>query len=680
VKEIRMSQKLLRRYFIILMLSVFVVSAFAETGPGGVGDADGTSDLSLWLRADLGVEEADGDSAEYGDEILYWRDQSGFGYDAERITAYDNESVYGPTYSATGGGNSLPSLSFDGIQTTGDGLSVPGNDETKPEEEITIFVAGTMNNGASSYDVFVSSASDDADDDGYGIFQENNKDEMALWAGSYDKKAKVKVLGTNEIWCLIFNTTNNKNYGYRSESNPIDKGFNGPIIYEDDGVNSDVQIGAATDNTKYEYFLDGEIEEIIIYAYALTDAERIIVSNHLSSKYDISLDNNDFYDGDTSGNGDYDFDVIGLGEEADGSHTLSRAAGLVLDDNNTFLTNNGDFLLAGHDGTSNSIVTTDIADSVVARWDRIWYLDRTDPSATSNGNVKIGFDFSEGEVGGSPAGSSSNYRLLYRSGTSGDFSELTTVSVSYSGDVVTFEVADGPLIDGYYTLGTINEDESPLPVTLTAFSASFLDNNVVLQWITASESNNIGWNVYRSISQNLGQALQINQSLLPGAGNSTVPTYYEFADVSLLDFIELYNIDPTINFWYWLESVDYEGVTELHGPISLHIPHEEFDPGTPDIPGIVGLLQNYPNPFNPGTEILFTLSETDYIELVIYDVKGRVVKTLFKGTLEASEGDLPHTFYWDGTDSKNDQVASGIYLYRLITSDQDQMKKMILSK
>jgi len=229
-----------------------------------------------------------------------------------------------------------------------------------------------------------------------------------------------------------------------------------------------------------------------------------------------------------------------------------------------------------------------------------------------------------------------------------------------------------------YRLKTIND--GVLPITLSSFTASFVNDNAVLQWTTASESNNYGWNIYRAGSQNIGQALLINPEIISGAGSSSEPTDYQYIDSGILDYIEYNNIDPEVIFSYWIESLGYDGTSELHGPISLQIPEDDFDPGIPEIPDFIGLYQNYPNPFNPGTEIRFTLAENDMVELVIYNVKGEKVRSLFQGILPASQDNETYTFAWDGMNESGQEVSSGIYLYRLRTTEQDYVRKMILSK
>ena len=90
----------------------------------------------------------------------------------------------------------------------------------------------------------------------------------------------------------------------------------------------------------------------------------------------------------------------------------------------------------------------------------------------------------------------------------------------------------------------------------------------------------------------------------------------------------------------------------------------------------INLFQNYPNPANPSTTISFILPEDSNIELSIFNVKGQKVKTLQKEYL--SKG--THNTIWEGNDSNNNKVASGIYFYRLITKGQTYTKKMILMK
>ena len=86
------------------------------------------------------------------------------------------------------------------------------------------------------------------------------------------------------------------------------------------------------------------------------------------------------------------------------------------------------------------------------------------------------------------------------------------------------------------------------------------------------------------------------------------------------------------------------------------------------------LMQNYPNPFNPETVISYQLSMNSDVELTVYDVLGRKVKTLVNQTQNSGE----HSIVWDARDEKNYPVSSGIYFYQMTTENQILKKKMLL--
>jgi hypothetical protein len=96
---------------------------------------------------------------------------------------------------------------------------------------------------------------------------------------------------------------------------------------------------------------------------------------------------------------------------------------------------------------------------------------------------------------------------------------------------------------------------------------------------------------------------------------------------------------------------------------------------TPRMSG-VKLHQNVPNPFNPTTRIAFELTQSENVEIVVYDVTGSRVTTLHKGQLGAG----PHSVTWDGKAASGERVASGVYLYVLRTSTEEVARRMVLLK
>jgi flagellar hook assembly protein FlgD len=95
-----------------------------------------------------------------------------------------------------------------------------------------------------------------------------------------------------------------------------------------------------------------------------------------------------------------------------------------------------------------------------------------------------------------------------------------------------------------------------------------------------------------------------------------------------------------------------------------------------EIPDKFSLFQNYPNPFNPRTEITFTLAEESEVSMVIYNIRGQVVKKLVNEKLNSGK----HTVVWEGKDERGKKVSSGIYFYRLEAGSYSQTKKMIMVK
>ena len=97
------------------------------------------------------------------------------------------------------------------------------------------------------------------------------------------------------------------------------------------------------------------------------------------------------------------------------------------------------------------------------------------------------------------------------------------------------------------------------------------------------------------------------------------------------------------------------------------------------IPSSTSLLQNYPNPFNPETWIPFRLAKNGKVVIRIYDVAGRLIKTLDFGYVEAGSYTVKDRgAYWNGRNKLGEQVASGVYYYTLQTGDFSATRKMVI--
>jgi hypothetical protein len=94
------------------------------------------------------------------------------------------------------------------------------------------------------------------------------------------------------------------------------------------------------------------------------------------------------------------------------------------------------------------------------------------------------------------------------------------------------------------------------------------------------------------------------------------------------------------------------------------------------IPNSFVLHPNYPNPFNPETQIRFEIPYAGNVDLSIYNLLGMKVRTLYAGQKSAGV----FVYKWDGKNDNNQSVSGGVYIYKLQSGQQMQMRKMILLK
>jgi len=106
--------------------------------------------------------------------------------------------------------------------------------------------------------------------------------------------------------------------------------------------------------------------------------------------------------------------------------------------------------------------------------------------------------------------------------------------------------------------------------------------------------------------------------------------------------------------------------------------NDPFTPDTDIVDPIItnNLQQNYPNPFNPTTTINFTITNNENVKLSIFNIKGQLVKTLIDTKYKAGE----HRVVWNGLDTNNYPVTSGLYFYKLETDSYSAIKKMVMLK
>ncbi len=221
-------------------------------------------------------------------------------------------------------------------------------------------------------------------------------------------------------------------------------------------------------------------------------------------------------------------------------------------------------------------------------------------------------------------------------------------------------------LEGPITIsGTYTATDPTLPVTLSHFSATLTAQNYVqLTWISQSESNLMGYNVYRSTNGDLSSAMQICP-MIAGTNTSMAQTY-TYYDKELVE-------DGT--YYYWLQSVDLDGTTGFHGPVSV-VFSINGDEGAPSIPTATKLDNAYPNPFNPNTTIRYQLKDPGKVKIDIYNLKGHPVRSFSRCHDAAGR----YSIVWDGSDSSGNALPSGVYLYKMSSGGYNAIKKLVLQK
>ena len=235
--------------------------------------------------------------------------------------------------------------------------------------------------------------------------------------------------------------------------------------------------------------------------------------------------------------------------------------------------------------------------------------------------------------------------------------EVPNLTINTTDDYIQFHINSTGTDFGEFALGRA---EGPNSITLSTFTAIYANGSSMLQWITQSESENLGWNIYRS-ETDFENAFQINAHLIEGAGTTTEPTEYKY--------IDQYNIISGKTYNYWLESRDYSGNTETFGPISLTIPQQNED--NPDAPVILKNLCNYPNPFSSSTEIEFGLNKPADVEISFYNTKGQKVDSISR----KHYSDKIFRTIWNA-----ENLGAGIYLYVIKVNNNIYRGKTILIK
>ncbi len=209
---------------------------------------------------------------------------------------------------------------------------------------------------------------------------------------------------------------------------------------------------------------------------------------------------------------------------------------------------------------------------------------------------------------------------------------------------------DGDLRDLVYPYIGADEAAVPISVELTSFTASVTGNDVTLNWATATETNNQGFEILR-FAQNDNSGWQEIGFVL-GFGTTTEPQTYSYTDAGL----------SSGTYSYRIKQIDYNGTFtyyDLGSSVEVSTP-EVFD-----------LAQNYPNPFNPTTKIDYTIAKATNVQLVIFNSIGEEIAVMVNEIQQPGR----YSVNFDAA-----SLPSGVYFYKLIAGEFISVKKMLLLK
>ena len=234
-----------------------------------------------------------------------------------------------------------------------------------------------------------------------------------------------------------------------------------------------------------------------------------------------------------------------------------------------------------------------------------------------------------------------------------DMQNVYTLTATGLGSAVVTVTAS----DGMASVEVTVQFDEQVPIELSSFVGSVVENRVVLNWATASQTNNAGFRVLRSTD---GETYEVVSELIAGAGTTDQLMDYMFEDTSL----------PAAEIVYYvLEQIDLDGTINRSNPIEVLL-GARFTLPTEFASAV------YPNPFNPRTTISYELPADTDVSIVIYDAIGQEIRQLVSQHYTAGR----YSIQWDAKDHLGRSVGSGVYIAKIMAGPNTATQKMLLLK
>lgn len=227
----------------------------------------------------------------------------------------------------------------------------------------------------------------------------------------------------------------------------------------------------------------------------------------------------------------------------------------------------------------------------------------------------------------------------------------TSDGVTLGSYTITIKGAGPQGIPVHYRTVTLTV-ENEIPVELTSFNYRTGNGEIILNWQTATEVNNSGFEIQRKVRVGTQIATWETVGFVRGAGTTTSVQKYSWADKE---------VSQIGTYFYRLKQVDYDGSFNYSDIVEVEVSK----------PMIFELGANYPNPFNPSTRIKYYVPEKSDVQINVYDVLGNKVDVLVNQSIDAGVHEV--TF-----DASN--FSSGTYVYEMRAGNFTKRSKMLLIK
>lgn len=365
----------------------------------------------------------------------------------------------------------------------------------------------------------------------------------------------------------------------------------------------------------------GQIAEIIVFKKALSDADRLAVENYLSQKYGLGVSNSAAPSIASGSTGTYDLGTTGA--------SVSFTAGS---------TASGSLNAAKNTGNPGGYLPGGVLSLSTDRW---WQITNTGLT---------GFTYSISlDLTGMPNISNFNTLKVLKRNNAGsswvDVSTLGGVSIVYHAPLIT--------VTGLTSFSdfAIGSPDAALPVTLASFKAQSRQDHIQLDWESVNEQNLAGFEVQRTTKTNPIETDWKNIGYVASKGQSSDLNSYQFEDAEWLSG----------NVFYRLKSIDLNGGVHFSPVMAIQL----------EAPDAFALMGNYPNPFNPQTTIPYAVPTESRVQIAVYDLNGRLIRTLVDGMHQP--GRYTVNFQAEG-------LSSGTYLYTMRAANFSQSKTFVVIK